>query len=58
MRLIDADELIKRIGKWMPKDPCGKEQTIEEVVATDMAASVCMEIEDLTEEANTWEKSN
>ena len=47
MRLIDADELIKRIGKWMPKDPCGKEQTIEEVVATDMAASVCMEIEDL-----------
>ena len=49
MRLIDADELIKRIGKWIPKDPCGKEQTIEEVVATDMAASVCMEIEDLTE---------
>ena len=46
MRLIDADELIKRIGKWMPKDPCGKEQTIEEVVATDMAVSVCMEIEE------------
>lgn len=46
MRLIDADELIKRIVKWMPKDPCGKEQTIEEVVATDMAASVCMEIEE------------
>lgn len=46
MRLIDADELIKRIGKWMPKDPCGKEQTIEEVVATDIAVSVCMEIED------------
>ena len=45
MRLIDADELIKRIGKWMPKDPCGKEQTIEEVVATDIAVSVCMEIE-------------
>lgn len=44
MRLIDADELIKRIGKWMPKDPCGKEQTIEEVVATDIAVSVCMEI--------------
>ena len=46
MRLIDADELIKRIGKWMPKDPCGKEQTIEEVVATDIAVSVCMEIEE------------
>ena len=46
MRLIDADELIKRIGKWMPKDPCGKEQTIEEVVATDIAVPVCMEIEE------------
>ncbi len=45
MRLIDADELIKRIGKWMPKDPCGKEQTVEERVATDIAVSVCMEIE-------------
>lgn len=30
----------------MPKDPCGKEQTIEEVVATDIAASVYMEIEE------------
>ena len=46
MRLIDADELIKRMRKWMPKDPCGKEQTIEEVVATDIAVSVCMEIEE------------
>lgn len=46
MRLIDADELIKRIGKWIPKDPCGKEQTIEEVVVTDIAVSVCMEIEE------------
>ena len=46
MRLIDADELIKRIGKWMPKDPCGREQTVEEVVATDIAASVFMEIEE------------
>ena len=46
MRLIDADELMKSIGKWMPKDPCGKEQTIEEVVATDIAVSVCMEIEE------------
>ena len=46
MRLIDADELIKRIGKWMPKDPCGREQTVEERVATDIAVSVCMEIEE------------
>lgn len=47
MRLIDADELIKRIGKWMPKDPCGREQTVEEIVATDIAVSVCMEIEEM-----------
>ena len=46
MRLIDADELIKRIGKWIPKDSCGKEQTVEEIVATDIAVSVCMEIEE------------
>ena len=46
MRLIDAEELIKRMRKWMPKDPCGREQTVEEVVATDIAASVFMEIEE------------
>lgn len=46
MRLIDADELIKRMRKWIPKDPCGREQTVEEVVATDIAASVFMEIEE------------
>lgn len=46
MRLIDADELIKRIEKWMPKDPCGREQTVKEIVATDIAVSVCMEIEE------------
>lgn len=70
MRLIDADELIKRMRKWMPKDPCGKEQTIEEVVATDIAVSVCMEIEEtptafdkekvieeLISEASRWHES-
>lgn len=70
MRLIDADELIKRIGKWIPKDPCGKEQTIEEVVVTDIAVSVCMEIEEtptaydkekvleeLRSEADRWHES-
>ena len=46
MRLIDADELIKLMRKWMPKDPCGREQTVEEVVATDIAVSVFMEIEE------------
>ena len=30
----------------MPKDPCGREQTVEEVVATAIAASVFMEIEE------------
>lgn len=25
MRLIDADKLINRIEKWIPKDPCGEE---------------------------------
>lgn len=45
MRLIDADELIKRIGKLAPEDPCGREQTEEEIIATDIVASVYMEIE-------------
>ena len=70
MRLIDADELIKRIGKWMPEDPCGREQTVEEVVATDIAVSVFMEIEEtptafdkenvieeLRSEASRWHES-
>ncbi len=70
MRLIDADELIKRMRKWMPKDPCGREQTVEEVVATDIAASVFMEIEEtptafdkekvieeLRSEASRWHES-
>ena len=46
MRLIDADELIERIGKWIQQVPCGREQTIEEVVVTNIAVSVCMEIEE------------
>lgn len=47
MRLIDADELIKRIKKWIPQDPCGQEQTLEEVVATDVSVSVLQEIEEM-----------
>ena len=46
MRLIDADELIKRIGEWMPQGPGEIKQTVEERVATDMAASMYMEIEE------------
>ena len=59
MRLIDADELIERMGKWMTK-ACGRVQTVEERVASDIrrvqtveervasdiTASVCMEIEE------------
>ena len=45
MRLIDADELIERMGKWMTK-ACGRVQTAEERVASDITASVCMEIEE------------
>ena len=70
MRLIDADELIKRMRKWMPKDPCGREQTAEEIISTDIAVSVCMEIEEaptafdkekvieeLRSEASRWHES-
>ena len=46
MRLIDADELIKRIGEWMPQGPGEIKQTVEERVATDMATSMYMEIEE------------
>ena len=45
MRLIDADELIERMGKWMTK-ACGRVQTVEERVASDITVSVCMEIEE------------
>lgn len=47
MRLIDADELIKRIGEWMPQGPGEIKQTVEERVAIDMATSLCMEIEEI-----------
>ena len=46
MRLIDADELIRRIAKWL-HDPCGREETLEERVANNIGASVCMEIEEM-----------
>ena len=70
MRLIDADELIKRIGEWMPQGPGEIKQTVEERVATDMAASMYMEIEEtptafdkekvieeLRSEASRWHES-
>ena len=67
MRLIDADELIKRIGEWMPQGPGEIKQTVEERVATDMAASMYMEIEEtptafdkekVIEELKSWEKAS
>ena len=45
MRLIDADELIERMGKWMTK-ACGRVQTVEERVASDITVSVYTEIEE------------
>lgn len=46
MRLIDADELLKRIAKWI-HDPCGREETLEQMLVNDIGASVCMEIEEM-----------
>lgn len=45
MRLIDADELRKNVLKWMPSDPCGKEEK-EFPFETDICASMVMEIDD------------
>lgn len=46
MRLIDADELLKRIAKWIHA-PCGREETLEQMLVNDIGASVCMEIEEM-----------
>ena len=44
MRLIDADELMKSVLKWLPPDPCGQEEK-EYPFETDICASLLMEIE-------------
>ena len=44
--LISRSALIESIKKWLPSDPCGKEQSMEEVVATDLSVSMLMEIEE------------
>ena len=63
MRLIDADELIKKISSWIPTDPCGrleKELPFEQ----DICVSTIMEIEEAeTVEAEpvihaNWEMTN
>lgn len=43
--LIDRDELEKAVLKWMPPDPCGREEK-EFPFETDICASMMMEIEE------------
>jgi len=45
MRLIDADELKKCVLKWLPQDPCGKEEK-EMPFETDICVSMLMEIDE------------
>ena len=45
MRLIDAEELRKNVLKWMPSDPCGKEEK-EFPFETDICVSMIMEIDE------------
>lgn len=45
MRIIDADKLKKCVLKWLPKDPCGREEK-EMPFETDICVSMLMEIEE------------
>ena len=45
MRLIDADELKKCVLKWLPQDPCGREEK-EMPFETDICVSMLMEIDE------------
>jgi len=44
-RLIDADELKKKVLTWLPSDPCGQEEK-EFPFETDICVSMLMEIEE------------
>lgn len=44
VRLIDANALHKAVKKWLPQDPCGKEEK-EFPFETDICVSMLMEIE-------------
>lgn len=44
-RLIDADELKKCVLKWLPQDPCGREEK-EFPFETDICVSMLMEIDE------------
>ena len=45
MRAIDADELKKCVLKWLPQDPCGKQEK-EMPFETDICVSMLMEIDE------------
>jgi hypothetical protein len=45
MRLIDADALTANVLKWLPPDPCGREEK-EFPFETDICVSMLMEIEE------------
>lgn len=45
MRAIDADELKKCVLKWLPEDPCGRQEK-EMPFETDICVSMLMEIEE------------
>ena len=45
MRLIDADELKKCVLKWLPQDPCGREEKVMPF-ETDICVSMLMEIDE------------
>lgn len=45
MRLIDADALERNVLKWMPSDPCGREEK-EYPFKEDVVVSLMMEIEE------------
>lgn len=45
MKLIDADELRKNVLKWLPSDPCGREEK-EYPFEEDICVSMLMEIEE------------
>lgn len=44
-RLVDANELSKNVLKWMPQDPCGKQED-ERPFEQDIVVSMMMEIEE------------
>ena len=45
MRLVDADKLMEKVKKWLPPDPCGREEK-EYPFETDICVSMLMEIEE------------